>query len=491
MTCLVLCFRTAEALAQAAQPARPASTTLSSTTPIAIGESRRIFSRTLGEDRELLVATPLSYGKGKDRYPVLVLLNGSENFLTVVSAVRALSVSGRIPEMIVVGVANTRRDRDFTPALERTTDLPPGVTQAGGADAFDDFLASDLLPSLDSAYRTQPLRILVGHSLGGLLAMHTLATRPSLFRMYLTLEPSLWWDARSQVAHVLEMLRWTPGFVARLVTVEGTSQEGWRPDWQQLRTSAPPLLRTELVAVDSETHQNLMYRGAYRGLLALFPDYPPASRHDIALANLPAVEAQYARMSRDFGYPVPIPLGVLLDLADREQNQRRFKTAQDALTRARDLYPDSRTVLEWQANLDSLIVDARRRHLQEQKSQISFVPVSMADARILVGKWRSIPNSTSPPAEIEFQLVGDTLMRALLVHGIAADGGDLRFPRSLVEVRGHRVRFERENRGGGRTVSSLTLDADGVLRGTDDVVGGSPLPAGFKVPKTILEFRKY
>ena len=55
-----------------------------------------------------------------------------------------------------------------------------------------------------------PLRILVGHSLGGLLAMHTLASRPALFRMYNTLEPSLWWDARSQVAHVLGMLRANP-----------------------------------------------------------------------------------------------------------------------------------------------------------------------------------------------------------------------------------------------------------------------------------------
>ena len=488
---LVACFESSTAIAQSALPARVASTTLSSGNPIAIGEGRRLFSRRLGEERELLVATPPSYGKGNDHYPVLILLDGSENFLTMVSATRALAVSGRVPEMIVVGVANTRRDRDFTPALERSTNLPPGVSQAGGAEAFEDFLAAELLPALDSAYRTQPLRILVGHSLGGLLAMHTLATRPSLFRMYLTLEPSLWWDARSQVGHVLETLRSTPALVSRLVTVEGTSQEGWRPDWKRLQSSAPPLMLTALVAVDSESHQNLMYRGAYRGLLALFHDYPPASSHDLALATLPALEAQYARMSREFGYPVPIPLGVLLDLADREQNQRRFSSAQKALARARESYPDSKLVQEWQANLDSLIIDARRRHLEEQKSQIEFSPVSVAGARALVGKWRSIPNSTSPAAEIEFQLAGDTLTRSLLVHGIAADGGDLRFPRSLVELQGRTVRFERENRGGGRVVSSLTLGADGILRGSDELVGGSPLPAGFEVPKTILEFRRY
>jgi predicted alpha/beta superfamily hydrolase len=484
------CFASTAALAQSAQHDGTAAATLSAGNAIAIGESRRIVSRRLGEPREVLIATPTSYAQGSDRYPVLVLLDGGEHFLTMVSAVRALAASGRIPEMIVIGVANTRRERDFTPALERTSELPPGVSQPGGAEAFDDFLADELLPALDGAYRTQPLRILVGHSLGGLLAMHTLASRPALFRMYITLEPSLWWDARSQVAHVLEMLRATPGLVSRLVTVEGTSQEGWRPDWKQLQSSAPPQMLTTLVAVDSETHQNLMYRGAYSGLLSLFHDYPPASRHDVALATLPALDAQYARLSRDFGYPVPIPLGVLLDLADREQNQRRFATAQNALTRARELYPESKTVRDWQVSLDSMLADARRLHLHEQESQISFVPAAGPVTRALIGKWRSAPNATAPAAEIEFQLAGDTLTRSLLVHGIASDGGDLRFPRSLVEVHGRTIRFERENRGGGRVVTSLTLGSDGILRGTDDLVGGRPLPAGFTVPKAVLELRR-
>jgi uncharacterized protein len=488
---LIACVASPAAFAQSASSMGAAISTLSTGTAITIGESRSLFSRGLGEQRELLVATPTSYGKGSDRYPVLVLLDGGEYFLTMVSAVRALAASGRIPEVIVVGVANSRRDRDFTPALERTKELPPGVSQPGGAEAFDDFIADELLPSIDRAYRTQPLRILVGHSLGGLFAMHTLASRPSLFRMYITLEPSLWWDARSQVAHVLEMLRSTPGLVSRLVTVEGTSQEGWRPDWKQLQSSAPAQMLTALVAVDSETHQNLMYRGAYSGLLALFHDYPPTSSHDVALATLPALDAQYARLSRDFGYAVPIPLGVLLDLTDREQNQRRFTTAQNALTRARKLYPESSIVREWQASLDSMIADARRLHLREQESRINFVPVSGPIARVLIGKWRSIPNSTAPAAEIEFRIAGDTLTRSLLVHGIAADGGDLRFPPAVVELHGRTIRFDRENRGGGRVVSSLTLGADGILRGTDDLLGGRPLPAGFHVPKTILEFRKY
>ncbi|MEP7067121.1 MAG: alpha/beta hydrolase-fold protein [Gemmatimonadota bacterium] len=484
-------FIPAIAIAQSAPTRERTDIALSAASPIAIGETRRLVSRRLGEARELLIATPASYAKGSDRYPLLVLLDGSENFVTVVSAAHALATSGRIPEMIVVGVVNTHRDRDFTPALTQTRDEPPGISQMGGADSFEAFLADELLPSIDDAYRTQPLRILVGHSLGGLLAMHTLATRPALFRMYLTLEPSLWWDARSPVKGVLDMLRSTPALVARLVSVEGMSQEGWRPDWQALRAAAPAAVLTSLVSVDSETHQNLMYRGAYGGLLALFHDYPPVSNHDVSLATLAALETQYARVSRDFGYSVPIPLGVLLDLVDREQNQRRFAAAQHALARARELYPHSRTLPEWQTNLDSMIAGARRLHLEEQKSQIVYAPVTAAGARIVLGRWRSLPNASAPPANFEFRLAGDTLTRSLLVHGIASDGGDLRFPIALVEIHGRTIRFERENRGGGRTVTSLTLSPDGKLRGSDELVGGRPIPAGFVVPKTVLELERF
>jgi len=97
--------------------------------------------------------------------------------------------------MIIVGVNNTDRARDMTPTKPATAfgDMPwrGGV---GGADKFLSFIADELLPTIDRNYRTRPYRVLVGHSLGGLFAVYALINRPEVFKGYVVISPSLWWD---------------------------------------------------------------------------------------------------------------------------------------------------------------------------------------------------------------------------------------------------------------------------------------------------------
>jgi predicted alpha/beta superfamily hydrolase len=58
---------------------------------------------------------------------------------------------------------------------------------AGGADSFLRFIREELLPEVDRKYRTAPFRILMGHSLGGLFALHAFSRSPGLetFRRHL------------------------------------------------------------------------------------------------------------------------------------------------------------------------------------------------------------------------------------------------------------------------------------------------------------------
>ncbi|TFH66787.1 MAG: alpha/beta hydrolase [Gemmatimonadales bacterium] len=101
--------------------------------------------------------------------------------------------------MIVVAIPNTGdRTRDLTPASE-TEHAGTGFPTAGGADRFLGFLADELIPHIDSTYRTETFRVLVGHSIGGLFATHALLTRPDLFRGYVAISPILWWNRKSLV----------------------------------------------------------------------------------------------------------------------------------------------------------------------------------------------------------------------------------------------------------------------------------------------------
>ena len=81
-----------------------------------------------------------------------------------------------MPEVILVAVVNTDRTRDLTPT--KIADRPG---ETGGADRFLDFFEKELIPAIESRYRTQKFRVFAGHSLGGLFALHALFTRPELF----------------------------------------------------------------------------------------------------------------------------------------------------------------------------------------------------------------------------------------------------------------------------------------------------------------------
>jgi uncharacterized protein len=54
----------------------------------------------------------------------------------------------------------------------------------------------ELIPRINSQYRTAPYRVLNGHSLGAIAALQALYTQPETYNAYVSIDPSLWWDHR-------------------------------------------------------------------------------------------------------------------------------------------------------------------------------------------------------------------------------------------------------------------------------------------------------
>src|SRR5215470_12622336 len=154
-----------------------------------------IKSTVLGEDRIILVRTPVGYETNKLSYPVLYMTDGDGHMNHTASTIEFLTQNGRIPELIVVGVTNTDRTRDLTP-VKSTNRNAAGELQfqsGGGADNFLKFFETELIPEIEKEYRVQPYRIFAGHSLGGLFAIHAMITKPGLFNSYVAVSPSLQW----------------------------------------------------------------------------------------------------------------------------------------------------------------------------------------------------------------------------------------------------------------------------------------------------------
>ena len=163
--------------------------------PIPAHDTFTVASRVLGEARRINVHTPAGYDGARARYPVLYMPDGGidEDFPHVVQTVDSLLAAGSIRPVIVVGIPNTQRRRDLTGPTRFKTDsaIAPRV---GGSAAFREFLRDELLPAIQARYRTTDERSIVGESLAGLFIVETFLLEPRLFRHYVALDPSVWWN---------------------------------------------------------------------------------------------------------------------------------------------------------------------------------------------------------------------------------------------------------------------------------------------------------
>lgn len=175
---------------------------------VIIGTIDSIQSKILNEQRKVWVYVPNSgpadiYSKSK--YPVVYVLDGDAHFYSVVGMIQQLSqVNGNTisPEMIVVGIPNTNRSRDLTPTKAGNDpylkDAPPSIaSSSGGGEAFMSFIEKELIPYIDATYPTQPYKMLIGHSLGGLTVMNAVINHTKLFNTFICIDPSMWWDNMS------------------------------------------------------------------------------------------------------------------------------------------------------------------------------------------------------------------------------------------------------------------------------------------------------
>ncbi len=169
-----------------------------SSKPFILGSIEEIQSTQLGEKRILNIYLPDGYNQDDTiRYPVIYLLDGGadEDFIHIVGLVQFNNFSwiNRVPKSIVVGVANTDRKRDFTYSTTIVDDQLHYPT-TGHSDKFMLFIEKELQPFIDGMYKTNNSRMIIGESLGGLLATEILFKKPYLFDKYIIISPSLWWD---------------------------------------------------------------------------------------------------------------------------------------------------------------------------------------------------------------------------------------------------------------------------------------------------------
>jgi predicted alpha/beta superfamily hydrolase len=313
--------------------------------PPAPGSGRvTLASKVLGEERTILVSVPESHARSRDRYPVLYLTDAETQFAHTSATAAFLARNGFMPEVIVVGIVNTDRNRDLT--TSRDAQFPT----SGGADRFLDFLEKELVPFVESTWRTAPFRIFAGHSAGGNVAFHAMRVKPDLFQAVLAVSPWLVWDKRKELALLTPFLAGGGARTRALFFSSGDEGEEMRDVLAQvekaLKAGAPKSLRWESARYPGEHHGSVVLPSHYAGLKMVFDGWalPIDPDTERLVGTLEDVQKRFADLSERLGYAAAPPEAAVNRLGYQALARKNVPAALSFFRYNAATYPDSANV---------------------------------------------------------------------------------------------------------------------------------------------------
>lgn len=244
--------------------------------PLVIGEVVTIKSKILSENRSLNIYLPEGYSAQDSlKYPVLYVLDGSmdEDFLHIVGLTQYFNLQYTMPKTIVVGIANIDRKRDFTfPTTDKA--LKRDYPTTGGSAKFMSFLEKEVQPYINKNYKVSDTKMLIGQSLGGLLATEILLKRMNLFTHYFIISPSLWWDNETLLQDAGAYISAQNDMDVYAYISVGTEGDVMEREAKRLsellKSSNKKKLKTDFKFLPDENHASILHQSMNEGFKLLY-----------------------------------------------------------------------------------------------------------------------------------------------------------------------------------------------------------------------------
>lgn len=380
-----------------------------------LGFADSLKSTLLQEQRHLLIYTPYAGKKTrtttKETYPVLYVLDAETNFRSVAITVERLASMGVCPPLIVIGLLNTNRSRDFTPTAATNTD---GIKQSGGGERFLSFLEKELIPYIDSVYPTAPYKLLMGHSLGGLLVMHTLVHHKDLFNAYVAMDAAIWWDnhkllTESKTAFEAGTYSNKTLFLAMANRMEkGVDTTAVQSDTSEqtelirynlafmhlLQQQGQHKLRFKPVYYENDTHGTVSFIAAYDALRFIFDYYgfPRTAAYQPTNPLLTSVLTDHFRtISNALGYQVLPDATLVNSLGYQALSLKQFDVAGQLFALNVRNHPEDANLLDSYGDYYQAVADKKNAAVWYRKA---LTIREMADTR---SKLNALLNETPQP----------------------------------------------------------------------------------------------
>lgn len=316
---------------------------------------KNLKSSKLGAERQLKIQLPRNYDQNKEKkYPVLVVLDGDYLFEPVAGNVDYYSYWEDIPEMIVVGI-NQSTSRESDSFYDEQTFLPAGT----GASFFE-FIGMELMPFLDSNYRTAPFRVIMGHDYTSNFINYYLLKENPLFRGYINLSPDL---APEMTNRIVNSLQKSPNQI-----------------WYYLATSTEdiPALKEGILSLDTQlknidnknlhynfdnfqdaTHYTLVGNAIPKAIEQIFEVYRPISIQEYnnvllqtSVSSYDYLEKKYNTILELFGIDKKIRLNDFLAVYNAMEKTRNWIQMKDLAKLAQKHYPNTMLATYFEARYE-------------------------------------------------------------------------------------------------------------------------------------------
>lgn len=299
---------------------------------VTLGKVSSLQSKVLGQTIPLSIHLPANYDNSRKSYPVLYML-GSDyrtRFAMLASTLDYMG-EGQISEMILIGIDLPEGNGILLPTRENQDTTIP--------DNYINFFETELMPHVDSTYRTAPYNVLYGASNSGFFTVYTLLNKPLLFNGYFASSPSI-----MHIPTVLQQKIKTGPLKTltenRSLHIIYSDDEGLTDIVSEFsRVVADHKPESFTYKVDELVNQGHVPAMDFTlFLLALYPDFNPIQNLD----SLDKVTQHFEMLSNRYGYEILPPVSVIFNLGVDMIIAKNLVVAEEIFLHSLEVYPEGK-----------------------------------------------------------------------------------------------------------------------------------------------------
>ncbi|MGC9343488.1 MAG: alpha/beta hydrolase-fold protein [Bacteroidales bacterium] len=294
-------------------------------------EKHVINSEILNSERLLFIYLPNDYYENTSQsYPVHYLTDAPLSSNIYFDLSRLHSLLNDAPQCIVVGLSSD--DRDYNQHPQK------------GASRYQEFIKKEVIPFVEKAYRTQPFRVLAGHSLGGDFVIYSMLKEADLFDAYIAGSPG----PQDVILTLLDYEDFNFSkekyrfFYTSVGSEDFSDTLTFKKIEEKMKAKMGKNVDSYFIIHHGEGHISNLPIGYQEGLMTLYRNWKYKLPEKLDKPVSEDIKEHYDKLEAKFGYrPVPGEWTIIFPVMDQLARQGDFKNAIDILKYDLTLYPES------------------------------------------------------------------------------------------------------------------------------------------------------